>query len=154
MSAHAVPAPGGPVATRPGIDPRGTQFTAAVTAVVVVVALLSPARVALAIVSVQAVLFLVGVARGMQNTPHAWVFRTLIRPRLAPPDHLEDPAPPRFASGLGLVFTTTAVVAFVLDAVLVAQVALGACLVAALLNALFRFCLGCELYLLLKRIGG
>ena len=31
------------------------------------------------------------------------------------------------------------------------QVAIGFALVAALLNAVFRFCLGCELYLLFKR---
>ena len=34
---------------------------------------------------------------------------------------------------------------------LLGQVAIGFALVAALLNAVFRFCLGCELYLLIKR---
>ena len=34
---------------------------------------------------------------------------------------------------------------------LLGQVAVGLALVAALLNAVFRFCLGCEMYLLIKR---
>ena len=35
--------------------------------------------------------------------------------------------------------------------VVVAQTAIGFALVAALLNAVFRFCLGCEMYLLFRR---
>ena len=35
---------------------------------------------------------------------------------------------------------------------MLAQVAVGFALVAALLNALFAFCLGCEVYLLARRI--
>jgi hypothetical protein len=35
----------------------------------------------------------------------------------------------------------------------VAQIALGLALVAAVLNAVFRFCLGCELYLLIRRFA-
>ena len=65
---------------------------------------------------------------------------------------LEDPAPPRFAQAVGLGF------ALVGAARLPrrrrppsALVATGFALVAALLNAAFGFCLGCEMYLLLKR---
>ncbi len=36
-------------------------------------------------------------------------------------------------------------------ATLVGQVAVGLALVAALLNAVFAFCLGCEVYLLVRR---
>ena len=136
-----------------GIDPRGPQLTAGITAVVLVVVLLLPSPWAAVLTGVQAVLFAFGATRGVQHTPHAWLFRTVVRPRLAPPEELEDPAPPRFAQAVGLAFTVVALLALVSGATLLGQVAIGFALVAALLNAVFRFCLGCELYLLIKRIA-
>ncbi len=141
-----------------GIDPRGPQLTAGVTAAVLVVILLLPSPWAAVLTGVQALLFALGASRGVQHTPHAWLFRTVVRPRLAPPAELEDPAPPRFAQVVGLAFVVVALLAFVIGqsvsgATLLGQVAIGFALVAALLNAVFRFCLGCELYLLLKRVA-
>ena len=43
-------------------------------------------------------------------------------------------------------------VALLAGATVVGQVAVGLALVAALLNAVFAFCLGCEMYLLIKRV--
>ena len=43
---------------------------------------------------------------------------------------------------------------FLLGADLLGVVATGFALVAALLNAVFGFCLGCEMYLLIKRLTG
>src|SRR5687768_12762223 len=74
-----------------GIDPRGPQFTAALTAVVLAAVLLLPSPVGVVLLAAQAVLFAVGALRGVQATPHAWLFRTLVRPRLAPPTEWEDP---------------------------------------------------------------
>jgi len=139
-------------AAQAGIDPRGPRFVAGLTVVVVAAALLAPAPIGLALAVLQAGLFAVGAARGVQHTPSSWLFRTLVRPRLAPPAHLEDPAPPRFAQSVGLVFALVAVVGFLAGATLVAQVALGFALAAAVLNSVFGFCLGCEMYLLLKRL--
>ncbi|MFT4084954.1 MAG: DUF4395 domain-containing protein [Nocardioides sp.] len=146
--------PAGAVPSRPrGIDPRGPQFTAAVTVVVLVAILVLPTPAAVVLTAVQAMFFAIGATLGVQRTPHAWVFRTLVRPRLEAPAELEDPAPPRFAQAVGLVFTLVALVAFGLGWTTAALVAIGLALVAAVLNAAFRFCLGCELYLLLKRIA-
>jgi hypothetical protein len=136
-----------------GIDPRGPRFVAGLTAVVVAAALVSPASVGLVLAVVQAVLFAIGAVRGVQGTPQSWVFRRLVRPRLGAPTALEDPAPPRFAQTVGLVFLVVAVVALVAGATPVAQVALGFALVAAILNSVFGFCLGCEVYLLLRRLS-
>jgi hypothetical protein len=140
-----------PTRTAAGIDPRGPQLTAAITAVVLVAILLLPAPWAAVLTGVQAVLFAIGATRGVQHTPHAWLFRTVVRPRLSPPDELEDPTPPRFAQAVGLAFTLVALVGFTTGVALLGQVAIGLALMAALLNAVFRFCLGCEMYLLLKR---
>ena len=135
-----------------GIDPRGPQFNAAVT-VVVLVAILLTAGSALGTVltAVQAALFVWGATAGVTRTPHARVFKTVVRPRLQAPDHLEDPAPPRFAQGVGAVFAGTALVAFLLGSTTVGEIAIALALVAATLNAVFRLCLGCELYLIVKR---
>ena len=137
-----------------GIDPRGPQLTAGITAVVLVAVLLLPSPWAALLTGVQAVLFAIGATQGVQHTPHAWLFRTVVRPRLSAPEELEDPAPPRFAQGVGLAFVLVALLAFAAGLTLLGQVAIGFALVAALLNAVFRLCLGCELYLLVKRIGG
>jgi len=140
-----------PVGTQSGIDPRGPQFTAAITSVVLIVILLVPSTAATVLAGVQAVLFAIGATLGVQRTPHAALFKAAVRPRLSAPKELEDPAPPRFAQAVGLVFTGVAFIAYLAGATLVGQVAIGLALVAALLNAVFRFCLGCEMYLLIKR---
>ncbi|MDR7252067.1 hypothetical protein J2X46_001043 [Nocardioides sp. BE266] len=135
-----------------GIDPRGPQLTAGLTAVVLVAVLLLPEPWSIALLAVQAALFALGAVRGVQATPHAWLFRTLVRPRLAPPTEWEAPEPPRFAQAVGLAFAAVGLVALLAGATLVGQVAVGFALVAALLNAVFAFCLGCEVYLLARRL--
>ncbi len=139
--------------TAAGIDPRGPQFAASLTSVVlIVVLLLAPSVAATLLLTAQAVLFAVGATRGVQHTPYSWLFRALVRPRLSAPTELEDPAPPRFAQAVGLIFALVGLAGFVAGADVVGFVAVGFALVAALLNAIFRFCLGCEMYLLLKRV--
>ncbi|GAA5147460.1 DUF4395 domain-containing protein [Nocardioides marinquilinus] len=136
-----------------GIDPRGPQLAASLTAVVLVVCLLTlPGPWGVALLAVQAALFATGAALGVQRTPAAWLFRTVVRPRLAPPEHLEDPAPPRFAQAVGLGFAVVGLVGFLTGVDPLGYVAVGLALVAALLNAVLRLCLGCELYLLLLRL--
>lgn len=137
--------------TSAGIDPRGPQFTASITALVLVAVLVTPTPVAITLLAIQAVLFAWGAAAGVQHTPVAWLFRTFVRPRLGAPDHLEDPAPPRFAQSVGLFFAVVGLVGFTTGVTPLALAATGAALVAALLNAVFRFCLGCEVYLLIRR---
>jgi hypothetical protein len=142
-----------PTVARTGIDPRGPQFTAAITAgVLVVVLATAPSVFATVLLAVQTALFATGALRGVQKTPTAWLFRTAVRPRLSPPDDLEDPAPPRFAQTVGLAFGVIGLVGFLTGLDILGLVAVGFALSAAVLNAVFRFCLGCELYLLLKRL--
>ena len=154
MTTTATPRATTDVGNRPAgaIDPRGPQLAAALTAVVLVAVLLLPTPYAAALLAVQTVLFAVGAVRGVQATPHAWLFRTLVRPRLAPPTEWEAPEPPRFAQAVGLAFAVVGLVALLAGATLLGQVAVGFALVAALLNALFAFCLGCEVYLLARRL--
>ncbi|WP_203043918.1 DUF4395 domain-containing protein [Pimelobacter simplex] len=139
-----------------GIDPRGPRFTAAITLVVFAVALLlsdAAPGAAAALTGVQAVLFAIGAGLGVHRTPTGVLFRRVVRPRLAAPDHLEDPAPPRFAQAVGLVFAVVATIGFATGAVLLGQVFAAFAFVAAFLNAVFAFCLGCEMYLLGLRLS-
>ena len=117
--------PVAPTAAPAGIDPRGPQFAASLTAVVLVAVLLLPPAAALALTAVQAALFALGAARGVQRTPHAWLFKTFVRPRLAAPTELEAPEPPRFAQAVGLGFTVVALIGYAAGAVGLAQA--GAC---------------------------
>jgi len=133
------------------IDPRGPRFAATLTSVALAVVLVAPTPVAVVVLALQTVVFAVGAFRVIQHTPYAWLFRTVVRPRLKAPRELEDPRPPRFAQAVGLGFALVALVGFATGLTALALVATGFALAAALLNAAFGFCLGCEIYLLLQR---
>ena len=145
------PKPGTPAG---GIDPRGPQFNAMLTSVVLALTLITaPGTAGIALLGIQTVLFAIAVALGVQRAPTAYLFRSLVRPRLSAPAHLEDPAPPRFAQGVGLAFAVVGLVGYLSGATLLGAIATGFALAAALLNAVFGFCLGCEMYLLLRRVA-
>lgn len=102
--------------------------------------------------AVIAALFLWGV---VSPRTHPWsvLFRTLVRPRLAPPTELEDPRPPRFAQGVGLFVVGIGLVLHVIGVPWALPIAAASAFLAAFLNAVFSYCLGCQIYLLLQRIG-
>ena len=133
------------------LDVRGPRFAAAVTSVVLILVLITGnGWLALA----QAAVFAVTVARPGFG-PYGLVFRYLVRPRIGPPGEFEPVAPFRFAQGVGFVFATVAAVGLLAGgtgATVVGLVAAGLALVAAFLNAAFGLCLGCEAYLLLRRL--
>ncbi|HEY3437229.1 MAG TPA: DUF4395 domain-containing protein [Actinotalea sp.] len=141
-------------AVRPaGIDPRGPRFGAGVTAfLLVVVILLGDGPAAAAVLALVAVLFAIGVSRGVQGTVQGAVFRRWVRPRLSPPAELEDPRPPRFAQVVGLVVVGLGLLLAAVGVPAAIPVSAALALVAAFLNAAFGYCLGCELYLLLRRL--
>lgn len=136
----------------PRIDPRGPRFAAAVTAVLLSAALLLGPERGLIPLAVQVAAFAAGALLGVHRQPWGWVFRRFVRPRLAPPAALEDARPPRFAQAVGLGFAAVALAGALLGAAPVFHVALALALVAALLNAVFDLCLGCEVYLRIQRI--
>lgn len=132
------------------IDPRGARFAAALTTVVLATVLAGGSGLLLA---AQAAVFAVGAFAGLGRSPYAFLYRTLVRPRLGPPRELEDARPPRFAQGVGLAFSLAGTAGFLLGADWLALGATGLALAAAFLNAAFGYCLGCEAYLLLRRSG-
>jgi hypothetical protein len=131
------------------VDPRGLRFAAGVTTVVLALTLVLNNAWPLAI---QAVVFAISVAFGVQASPYGQFFKRLIRPRLGPPKELEDAAPPRFAQLVGLVFAVIGLIGYLAGVEVLGVVATGFALVAAFVNAAVGLCLGCEAYLLIQRI--
>ncbi|PFG15804.1 uncharacterized protein DUF4395 [Propionicimonas paludicola] len=136
------------------IDPRGPRFGAAITSVLLIVVLiLGPTSVAgLVVLLVQTLAFAAGSLLGLQAQPWGLIYRKFVRPRLGAPAELEASEPPRFAQGVGLVFALAGLAGWIFNVALLFWIAVGFALVAALLNAIFDFCLGCEVYLLGKRL--
>lgn len=148
-----------------GIDPRGPRFTAAVTAVLLFIAVFlgattplgatvadRAAEPAFLLMLLIAVLFLWGVL-SPRTAPWGALYRALLQPRLKPATDLEDPRPPRFAQGVGLAVVTLGLVLHLIGVPWALPIAAAAAFVAAFLNAAFGLCLGCQLYLLLQRAG-
>jgi len=131
------------------VDPRGLRAAAAVTAIVLAaVVLTGNVWVLLA----QTVVFGVGAIAGLRFSPYGVLYRKLVAPRLPAPAHREPEAPPRFAQAVGLVFAAIGVIGFASGASWLGLSATAIAWVAAFLNAAFGFCLGCESYLLIRRV--
>lgn len=137
-----------------GIDPRGPRFGAAITSIVLALALVLPSPWSTGLATLQWLAFAAGALLGVKYQPYGMLYRATLAPRLGPPAELEDPRPPRFAQAVGLVFVTVALFGAALGAAWVFQIAVGLALLAALLNAVFDVCLGCEMYVRLQRLTG
>ena len=131
------------------IDARGPRFSAALTTVVLALALVTGWGW---LATFQAVVFAIGAIKGPQFTPYALIYRTLIKPRLKSPLRTEDVRPPQFAQSIGLAFALVALAGAATGTSAVFTVAVAAALAAAFLNAAFDFCLGCQVYLILARL--
>lgn len=149
-----------------GIDPRGPRFGAGITAVllliVIALGLTAPAATTLTeraaqpafiLFAVITALFLWGAIAGVQRHPYGVLYRALLRPRLTAPTELEDPIPPTFSQGVGFVITLLGVVLHLAGVPYGLVIAAAAAFVAAFLNSVFAYCLGCQIYLLLVRAG-
>ena len=131
------------------IDPRGPRFGAVITTIVLAVVLITGSAWLL---GAQLLVFAIGALFGLRYAPYGLIYRFAVRPRLGPPAEMEAEAPPRFAQGVGLVFAIIGVIGYAAGVVPLGMAAAAAALAAAFLNAAFGFCLGCEMYLLIKRL--
>lgn len=144
--------------TPAGIDPRGPRFGAAITSVLLLVTVFlaldaATAGSAYVLLAVITGLFAVGAIFGNSKHPYGLIFKKFVRPRLAAPKELEDPRPPQFAQLIGLIVAATGLVLGALNVPYGVAGAAAAAFIAAFLNAAFAFCLGCQIYVGLQRIG-
>jgi hypothetical protein len=131
------------------VDPRGQRFSAALSAAVLAVVIVTSSGWLLA---AQAVVFGVGTVAGLSYSPYGLIYRWLVRPRLGPPRELEDAAAPRFAQGVGLVVSIIGIIGYATGLTPLGMAGTALALAAAFLNAVFGLCLGCEMYVLIRRI--
>jgi len=139
------------------IDPRGPRFGAAITSTLLATSLFllldsSTFSLGAGVFTFVTLSFALGAAFGLSTHPYGLIFKKFVRPGLAAPRELEDATPPRFAQAVGLF---VALIGWVLQLAGVDYgfaFAAGAAFVAAFLNAAFNYCLGCQIFLGLKRL--
>ena len=135
------------------IDPRAPRIGAAITSI------LSLAGFVLVQLNVQLGLLFLGLTFLLfvwgvffpATHPYGIIFR-LIRPSIGPPEYLEDPRPPKFAQQVGLSVSALGVLIAAVYPAMGVLVGLGVVFVASALNAYFDFCLGCVMYLRIRRL--
>lgn len=96
--------------------------------------------------------FIARVLTGPRLSPLGQVTTRLVAPRLGTPKLVPGP-PKRFAQGIGAVVTTAAVGVLALGFPMVTQALLGLMIVAAGLESIFAFCIGCQIFASLMRLG-
>jgi hypothetical protein len=131
------------------IDARGPRFSALITTFVLATILITES---LWLLVFQAIAFGVGAFLGPNRSPYGLIYKYLVQGRLKGEVIKEDIKPPQFAQLVGFIFAITALVGLTLDIILLFQIAVAFALFAAFLNAFFNFCLGCQMYLIIKRI--
>lgn len=100
----------------------------------------------------QALVFGAGAFLGLRYAPYTLLFRKLVAPRLRPPDGMDSVESVRFAQGIGFTFALVGTIGYLSGLVLLGVVATAAALFAAFLNAVFDYCLGCQLYPFFRRL--
>jgi hypothetical protein len=103
-----------------------------------------------------AVLFYGFVARvltGPKLSPLGQLVTKQITPRAPFKEKLVAGPPKRFAQGMGMTFSGTALVLALAHHWFAAQIVLGLLIVAASLEAFAGYCLGCKSFALLMRLG-
>jgi hypothetical protein len=131
------------------IDARGPRFSAVITTVVLALAL---ATTSMWLLLAQTLVFAVGAFAGLRYAPYGLIYRFLVRPRLGPPTRFEPEAPPRFAQLVGTIFAAVGVIGYAVGVAGIGIAFTALALAAAFLNAAFDYCLGCQMYLLIRRI--
>ena len=131
------------------IDARGPRFSAAITSVVLALALITESSY---VIGFQFAVFLSAVLFGLRRSIYGFIYRNLIQPRLSGPVPSEDQRAPRFAQFIGALFAFVALLGGITGNSSVFLIATSFALGAAFLNAAFGFCLGCHMYLILVRL--
>ena len=97
--------------------------------------------------------FLARVLFGPRFSPLGRFVTSVVTPRINREHRFVAGPPKRFAQGMGLAFSASALVAWALGAHAVTYVLIGGLVVAALLESVFAVCLGCIVFGQLMRWG-
>ena len=144
---------------KPGqLDPRGPRFGAGITAVLMLLVIylsLEPATVpaAAAILAFSVLMFTIGSTLGPAKHPFSYLYKFTLRKFLKAPTLLEVAQPVQFAQVIGLVVTSLGLALHLLGVPNALPIAAALAFLAAFVNAVFAYCIGCQMYLGLKRLG-
>jgi hypothetical protein len=133
-------------------NPVNEKAARVVAGVVMVVALFTLATSAYWLLIPLAYGFWARVLTGPTLSPLGRLAMKVVAPRLGDPKYVPGP-PKRFAQGMGAAMTTTAAILALAGATTAADVLLAMLVVAAGLESIFAFCLGCQVFALLMRAG-
>lgn len=135
------------------VDVRGPRFGAAVTTLVLALALLLRGPAGTVLLAWQVVAFATSVVAGLAWSPYGELFRRVKRRLdLGPPPAVESEAPPRFAQLCGLVVGSSALVAVTAGSTTLGWSLVAVVLALSTLLATTGLCVGCEVYLLAARV--
>lgn len=97
--------------------------------------------------------FAARVASGPALSPLGQLSVRVITPLIKVQHKLVPGPPKRFAQTVGLVFTATASVLYLVDNLAAARIVTAMLVVAASLEAFLGYCLGCKMFAILMRFG-
>jgi hypothetical protein len=97
--------------------------------------------------------FVARVLTGPKASPLGQLVTRVVTPHLPVAPRLVPGPPKRFAQGIGVAFSVTALVLTAVGAWGAAQVVLLLLTTAAVLEAVLGLCLGCKLFAVLMRVG-
>jgi len=134
-------------------NPVNEKAARVVAGVVAIIALVALATSAYWLLIPLAYGFWARVLTGPTLSPLGRFATAVAAPRLGPPRYVSGP-PKRFAQGIGAAITTTAaVLALGFGATTAAAALLAALVLAAALESVLAFCIGCRAFELLMRAG-
>ena len=132
------------------VNEYAARSTAGLVVVLAVVAIVVNNPVVYALLAIG---FALRVASGPTLSPFGQLSVRVIVPRLIKKTKLVPGPPKRFAQTIGLVFSGSALILSLLGLGAAAQIVTGLLVVAALLESVLGFCLGCTIFGFLQRAG-
>ena len=140
------------------LDPRGPRFGAGISALLMLIVIylsLDPdsVQLALSVMGFAVLMFTFGSLLGPAKHPYSYLYKYTLRKFLKAPAYLEPATPVHFAQVIGLVITSLGLALGLVGVPYALPIAAAAAFMAAFVNAVFAYCIGCQMYLGLKRLG-
>jgi hypothetical protein len=140
------------------LDPRGPRFGAGISSILMLIVIylsLDPASegIALSVMGFAVVMFTFGSVLGPARHPYSYLYKFTLRKFLKAPAYLEPATPVHFAQIIGLVITGLGLILGIFGIPYALPIAAAAAFMAAFVNAVFAYCIGCQMYLGFKRLG-
>ena len=140
------------------LDPRGPRFGAGISSILMLVVIYlsldsATEQLALWVMGFAVVMFTFGSLLGPARHPYSYLYKYTLRKFLKAPAYMEPATPVHFAQVIGLIITGTGFALGLLGVPYALPIAAAGAFIAAFVNAVFAYCIGCQMYLGLKRLG-